>query len=249
MKKIIKNNLKTILVAGATAIICISGTAFATFQYNAKQVEYKDGKSVETALNELYSMNKNSNEYSFIENVWSSSSLSADYTLNAEENGIYLVGIMNSNNEDISGIISTSGEEKISKTLTGWNFYSTIKVIKVSNGDNIKVSGYNTLSSINAFIAKLYNIDVNEVVASNIGQDDTASLTYTATNDGEKILALSFSNATNRSNSIVYNGMYCGTYFRNNNDYIDYSSLKKGTTVNMSAYGYNWGGGSVFILK
>lgn len=55
MKKFFKNNLKTILTVGATAVICISGTAFAAFQYNAKQVEYKDGKSVETALNELYS--------------------------------------------------------------------------------------------------------------------------------------------------------------------------------------------------
>ena len=54
MKKFIGNNLKIILAIFATAIICISGTIFATYQYQASQVEY-NGQSVESALNELYS--------------------------------------------------------------------------------------------------------------------------------------------------------------------------------------------------
>ena len=62
MKKFFRNNLKTILAVGATAVICISGTAFAAFQYNAKQVEYKDGKSVEEALNDLYNKSNENNE-------------------------------------------------------------------------------------------------------------------------------------------------------------------------------------------
>lgn len=72
MKKFIKNNFKTILVAGVTALICISGTAFAAYVYNAKQVEYKDGKSVEIALNELYKINNTQNTL-YIENAIGSS--------------------------------------------------------------------------------------------------------------------------------------------------------------------------------
>ena len=49
-----KNKLKIILSIFVTAIICISGTIFATYQYQASQVEY-NGKSVESVLNELYS--------------------------------------------------------------------------------------------------------------------------------------------------------------------------------------------------
>lgn len=59
MNKFIKTNLKTILAVFATAIICISGTVFATLEYQASQVEYKDGKSVEQALNELYNQYSN----------------------------------------------------------------------------------------------------------------------------------------------------------------------------------------------
>lgn len=59
MKNFIRNNLKTILVAGVTAIICISGTAFAAYQYQASKIEYKDGKSVEEALNDLFNKNNN----------------------------------------------------------------------------------------------------------------------------------------------------------------------------------------------
>lgn len=248
----IKNKYKKILMIVIAMIIASSISVYATYNYFAGDIKYKkaDGTeiSVENALNDLYSQNKEV-KYSLIENIWSSSSISENYTLNVEDSGIYLVGLMNSNQENVAGSILTSGEEVISKTLTGWNFYSTIKVIKVTKGDYIKISAYNQYSKINSFITKLHNINVNEIIASNIGQDKTASLTYTASNDGEKILAISFSNALNRSNSISYNGMYCGTYFRNNDDYIDYISLKKGTTVSLSAYGYNWGGGSVFILK
>lgn len=54
MKNFLKNNLKTILTISSTAIICISGAVFATTQYYASNVIYKDGKNVEQALNELY---------------------------------------------------------------------------------------------------------------------------------------------------------------------------------------------------
>lgn len=54
---LIKNNLKIILAIVTTAIICITGTAFAT-GYWAKDISYtKEGtniKNVEEALNDLY---------------------------------------------------------------------------------------------------------------------------------------------------------------------------------------------------
>ena len=60
----IKKNLEIILVVVVTAIICISGTVFAT-GYFASDVKYKkeDGTeiSVEDALNDLYSIKSNGN--------------------------------------------------------------------------------------------------------------------------------------------------------------------------------------------
>lgn len=60
--RVIRNNFKIILAVGLTAIICISGTAFAT-GYFAGDISYKkaDGTqiNVETALNELYSKDIN----------------------------------------------------------------------------------------------------------------------------------------------------------------------------------------------
>lgn len=58
ISRIIKCNFKIIIAVGLTAIICISGTVFAT-GYFARDISYKkvDGTelSVEQALNELYS--------------------------------------------------------------------------------------------------------------------------------------------------------------------------------------------------
>ena len=61
MKKFFKNNLKTILAVSATAVICISGTVFAT-GYFAKDINYtREGsnvKNVAEALNDLYLNNQ-----------------------------------------------------------------------------------------------------------------------------------------------------------------------------------------------
>ena len=60
ISRFIKNNFKIIVAISITAIICISGTVFAT-GYLAKDISYKrEGtniKNVEEALNELYSTN------------------------------------------------------------------------------------------------------------------------------------------------------------------------------------------------
>lgn len=54
-----KKNIKMILTIVITAIICISGTVYATTKYLASDVIYKD-KTVEKALNELYNSKGNS---------------------------------------------------------------------------------------------------------------------------------------------------------------------------------------------
>ena len=58
LKKFLKNNLKIILAIVITAIVTGSVTAFATYNYFSKDIEYKkdDGTkiSVEDSLNELY---------------------------------------------------------------------------------------------------------------------------------------------------------------------------------------------------
>ena len=55
MKKVIKNRLFLVLF---TAIICIKVSVYATTQYLASEIEYKD-TTVENALNELYTLTSN----------------------------------------------------------------------------------------------------------------------------------------------------------------------------------------------
>ena len=54
MKKLMKNNLKVFIAIILTAIICISGTAYAAIRIQADEIGYKNG-TVEDALNDLYS--------------------------------------------------------------------------------------------------------------------------------------------------------------------------------------------------
>ncbi len=83
MKKFIKKNKKIIIIAFIIGIICICGTAFTSYQYLASQVIYKDGKTVEQALNELY--NKN------ISIVATGNEVASGTTLNVEKGQIIIV--------------------------------------------------------------------------------------------------------------------------------------------------------------
>lgn len=47
-------NFKVLIAILTTAVICISGTTLAAIKYQASEVKYKDNKTVEQALNELY---------------------------------------------------------------------------------------------------------------------------------------------------------------------------------------------------
>lgn len=57
MKKFIKNNVKIISTIIVTAVLCISGTVYATTKYLSSDVTYKD-TTVENALNDLYDYNE-----------------------------------------------------------------------------------------------------------------------------------------------------------------------------------------------
>ncbi len=56
MKNFIKNNIKVIFAIIVTAVLCISGTVYATTKYLSSDITYKD-TTVENALNELYQNN------------------------------------------------------------------------------------------------------------------------------------------------------------------------------------------------
>ena len=53
MKNFIKNNIKAISTIIVTAVLCISGTVYATTKYLSSDVTYKD-TTVENALNDLH---------------------------------------------------------------------------------------------------------------------------------------------------------------------------------------------------
>lgn len=252
MKSKIKMTVTILII-----IILVSGlSVYATYNYFAKDIWYtkEDGTtiSVEKALNELYN-NTNSTSMPSIDSIWLANRQSVDYTYTVQDTGTYLIGIMNSNYEGVAGTITSNGQEIISKNLdTNFEHYnrtSSIKVVNAKKGDTININGYNGDYYLNAFIFKLNNISINEIVSANITSDATAKALYTASKDGEKILVVSFACAKDRALSTTYSGKYSTNAFRGNDDYIDYAILNKDTTVSISAYGYNYGGGSVFILK
>lgn len=105
MRNFLKNNLRIILVAGITAIICISGTVLAAYQYNANQIEYKNGKTVEQALNELYSNRQSNNEYGF----FSYGNIENRYGLNKYTPSQKIINIKMSENNGANAIVLKKG--------------------------------------------------------------------------------------------------------------------------------------------
>lgn len=246
-----KNNLKLILVILIICVLISGLSVYATYSYLAKDVSYtkKDGTTINVgdALNELY--NRNTGDVGYIEKIWSSSDQSVNYTYTVQEEGTYLIGIMNCNGELISGTITTNAQESIVKKIDCGDRWTSIKVVNANVGDNINVIGYNGRCTLNAFISKLNNINLKEVVSFESSVDKAATISYTATNEMEKILVVSFANGNSRSISTSYSGKYMASNLRDNYDYVDYVFLGKNATVTTSAYGYDWGGGTVIILK
>lgn len=68
MKKILKENIKLVLVVILTAIICVSGTVFAQQVINANQVNYNN-TTVADALDGMYRINSFQTDYSTEEKI------------------------------------------------------------------------------------------------------------------------------------------------------------------------------------
>lgn len=96
MKKFIKNNIKVISAIIVTAVLCISGTVYATTKYLSSDVTYKD-TTVESALNDLYE--KSSRSIKFItncndSNVTTYNNVLVDNTINYK----YLIVVISTSN-------------------------------------------------------------------------------------------------------------------------------------------------------
>ena len=69
MKRIIKNNLRVVIAIIITAIVCISTTAYAAYNYYAKDISFTPSneswkvENVEDAINDLYLSKKTNMKY------------------------------------------------------------------------------------------------------------------------------------------------------------------------------------------
>lgn len=198
MKKFFKNNLKTILTVGATAVICISGTAFAAFQYNAKQVEYKDGKSVEDALNDLY--NKRSMN---LEDFFRKKSIQKLYgvTMNKDNNGDYYYNFDGNSYIEINPIpaefdITDGFKIEFIANCNSLGSYSYVLLLgddfgvsSYANTNTFRVFGINTGVSIISGEKHKYTIDYDKnsselkiYIDNEIKYTNTCTLNYTNLN-------------------------------------------------------------------
>ena len=254
--KFIKNNYKIIIIMLAVILLTNGITVYAVQKYSAKDVTYtkSDNTSitVESALNELYRKD-NTNNLPRIDKIWSINSASISYSYTATESGMYLVGIGNCTQSGTKGTITTDGEVIIDELLGNENTtYARIGVLKVLNvdtGEKINISGTNGSATANAFIFKLNNISLSSVVSSNYSSDTTATLSYTATQNEEKLVVLAFSFGRDRSSSIEYTGNFLSHDKKQAEICIGYVNLSKNGTVTPTAYGYNWGGAVVAVFK
>lgn len=220
---------------------------------NAQAEENGTLSNYEDNINKIIEAEENINVKESIEKIWSISDSNVDYTYTVEKKGKYLVGIMNSNYQSAAGSITTNATETLSKNISvcsSYTRFSTVKIIEANKGDIINVKGYNAYCDSNAFISKLNNINVKEIIDCGISSDGTIQKTYTAGNKGEKLLVIAFANGDNsRKASTTYSSGQTISSLMDNCDYIDYIYLDANAELKTSAYGYNWGGGSIYILK
>ena len=107
MKKFIKNNVKVIVAIIVTAVLCVSGTVYATTKYLSSDVTYKD-TTVENALNDLYEKSiKNITFYGRVAGAISETgaSVSTSLTKNIEKGKYLIVYSRGNRNEKAAGDI------------------------------------------------------------------------------------------------------------------------------------------------
>lgn len=166
MKKFIKNNLKTILAVGATAIICISGTVFAT-GYLASQISYKDGKNVEEALNELYNKNLNISLYKSEVSSFVTNKGSASKVISNVEQGKYILVTYRTYASIVNNISQGHDGKEMTYTVTATNgntqkIDNSIYLVEITSTSDITILTENNYVSTAAggyIYAYLYKIN------------------------------------------------------------------------------------------
>lgn len=201
--------------------------------------------NIDNSKSHAYEMNN----MGYVKKIFNHVSTSVNYTYTVEEDGKYIAGLQYGNYNPVCNI-STNGNIVLEHSNGNASWISGIKIIEAKKGDTITLTGTNFSShNLTAFIYQLYNISTKEVVKSTFVADNTAQDIYTATSDNDKVLIISIANADNISMATNYTGVFNCSYVHSDNAYVDYAVLKKNASISISTYGYNWGGGAIYIIK
>ena len=204
--------------------------------------------NVKSALDDLYNLKLT--EYGYLSKIWNSSSSSINYTYNVVENGTYLAGIAMCNDSYANPTITTSSNNIIvDKLLSAGNCRSSIKLIKANINDTINISGSNNRRTSSGFLIKLNNVYLKELIYSDIKADNTATNTYTASSDGEKVLIITITNGNSQSSSITNNDLSLESRISVSSVIITYNIFSTNQSISSKAYGYDYGAGSIYIIK
>ena len=130
-----KKNFKIIMTIIITAIICTSGTVYAV-SYMAKDIKYKD-KTVEDALNELYSNSNNSISNEDLAKILKEKEFkgisSANSTMTVTKGKYYIISYARINNNSETTITSGAEVLKQSDSFTGGSNSLRIYLVKATD--------------------------------------------------------------------------------------------------------------------
>ena len=147
MKKFIKNNVKIISTIIVTAVLCISGTVYATTKYLSSDVTYKD-TTVESALNDLYE--KSIINITFYGRTIGSKSESSSISLTLTqkvEKGKYLIVYQRGNRNDkpVGNIHSVENVDDQFGSLSGCDEKNILSYSRYGAGSDGK--GYGNITT------------------------------------------------------------------------------------------------------
>ncbi len=130
-----KKNFKIIMTIIITAIICTSGTVYAV-SYMAKDIKYKD-KTVEDALNELYSNSNNSISNEDLAKILNEKEFkgisSANSTMTVTKGKYYIISYARINSNSETTITSGAEVLKQSDSFTGGSNSLRIYLVKATD--------------------------------------------------------------------------------------------------------------------
>ena len=180
-----------------------------------------------------------------IEGIYSISAQNINYNYEVTNPGIYIIGVAEQGNSEVT----TTGKKIKENIIVPTENKARIYMIDCDVGDKINILANNYHYNAGAFIVKANNLDIKKLIAVEGSHDTTVTSTYTAVEDTEIILAISFSTGEKRNNSISYNNVFLTSYYHMNNCFIDVAILKKGSTVTAQSYAYSWSNATTYIFK